>query len=172
MNPTDPHILAPGFAILAIALSLVAAGSDVARFRIPNGVVIALLVLFVTQVATGVVPLASLPSHGAIALLVLAVSFGLFLTKWLGAGDGKLLIALSLIIGPSGIGSFLIVTALVGGFLALMIGMLAARPLPVWLEGVGIQGGYRVGMRKVPYGVAIAIGAVMTLAPLINPMTG
>lgn len=172
MNPTDPHLLAPAFAILALILSVVAAGSDMARFRIPNAVVGSILVLFLAQIATGVVPLAALPMHGLIALLVFAASFGLFLTKWLGAGDGKLLIALSLVIGPAGIGTFLIMTALAGGLLALMIGVLAARPLPVWLEGVGIDGGYRVGMRKVPYGVAIAFGAVMALTPLITPLLG
>ena len=153
--------------VLALLLTVTAAGFDVARYRIPNWVVISLITIFVGVCATAGLSLSAIGLHLLIAALVLAACFGMFAAGWLGAGDGKLLAVLALVIGPSGIAPLLFTTAYAGGALAILVSMLATRAVPVWLEGVGIAGGYRIGMKRVPYGVAIAAGAGAALIPMI-----
>ncbi|MEO0392876.1 MAG: prepilin peptidase [Pseudomonadota bacterium] len=167
---TDPTLLAPLLAGLTALICMVAAGYDVARFKIPNGLILSLCLVFVTQLVTGIIPFHALALHLLVGAVMFAVCFAMFAKNWLGAGDGKLLIILSLILGPSGTLPLVIITGLAGGLLALAIALLAARPLPVWLEGVGIAGGYQIGMRRVPYGVAIAVGAIAALAPLLTQL--
>jgi len=150
-----------------LAVTIVAAIFDVARYRIPNWTILGILTIFVALCATKPLGLQAIGVHLLIAVMVLGICFGAFAFGWLGAGDGKLIAVLALVIGPAGIGSFLIITAFAGGALAIVISLLASRAIPVWMEGVGIKGGYQVGMKRVPYGVAIALGAAMTIIPTL-----
>jgi len=109
------------------------------------------------------------------AALVMVIGYGLFCLGRVGAGDVKLLAAVSLWMYQTDQMAFLIVTALAGGLLALAQPLLnqieyhfALRwqrlgtafpmlniPVPVVLTDQRPQG--------LPYGVAIAIGAFYTL---------
>jgi prepilin peptidase CpaA len=112
------------------------------------------------------------------ALAVLLVGLGLFVVRWVGAGDVKLMAVLSLWFGDQGL-NFLLVTSMVGGVLALALPLLRVfelwlaraalgcsqalalcwprllMPLPLVLGGSSPQG--------IPYGLAIAAGAACML---------
>lgn len=113
------------------------------------------------------------------AALVLLVGLGLFVVRWVGAGDVKLVAVLSLWFGDQAL-SFLLITSMTGGLLALglpllrMLELLLAQavlrcsqglalywprlliPVPVVLSASVPQG--------IPYGLAIAAGAAFTLS--------
>ncbi len=94
---------------------------DLLRREVPNAVPLALLGLFVLQFAVvddrGMSP----PwAHIVTAAVLLALGFVLFLMGALGAGDGKLMAAAGLWIGPADISSFLFGTGLLGLGLALV----------------------------------------------------
>lgn len=109
------------------------------------------------------------------AMLVLLVGYGLFCLGRVGAGDVKLMAVTCLWMGQGNQMTFLIVTALAGGLLALALPMLAM------LEGGLAQRWQRLATRYpslriatptvltaqrppgIPYGLAIAAGAFYTL---------
>ena len=111
--------------IACCALLAAAVVFDIARRRIPNAVPVALLGLFVLQIAvSGHRGMAPLWAHLLTAVLLLAVGFALFLAGALGAGDGKLMAAAGLWIGPPDIGGFLVGVGLLG----MALGLFALLP--------------------------------------------
>ena len=86
---------------------------------------------------------------------------GMFAMNWIGGGDAKLFAAAGLWLGWPAALNYLAITALAGGALALLLLSLRApafRPLaqmaPPWIGRLASPG------ENVPYGVAIAIGAL------------
>ena len=99
--------------------------------------------------------------HVAIAVTALLIGLGLFALNLLGGGDVKLMAAACLWLGLSGSGVFVLATAVVGGLFSLAL--LAGR---VWLQPyVGAGPGWIVRLMEpkghIPYGVAIAAGALV-----------
>nr|WP_248463803.1 prepilin peptidase [Pectobacterium versatile] len=108
------------------------------------------------------------------AAAVLVVGFLLFLTGRLGAGDVKLMSVLCLWVGQGHQIVFVMVTALAGGVLALSLPLLNTVPTAV---AMGIQTTNRIFKSRlpmppalpadlsqgIPYGVAIAFGAMYVL---------
>ena len=90
----------------------------------------------------------------AIAAGVFALLAGAFYAGMMGGGDVKLAAALALWLSPANTLKFLTLMAIVGGVLT-----------------VGILIMHRVrkgpGRPKIPYGVAIAAGALFVLAPIL-----
>ncbi len=166
-----PPILADALAMLALALLLAAAFSDIAVRRIPNPVA-ALLAL------TGLLRQALAGGGGALgvaALVAAALLLGgalLWLRGVFGGGDVKLLAAASLLLPTALIPAQLLAVALAGGVLALL--HLALRPV---LGGVAADARRRGPLRRalrrearrirrgapLPYGVAIALGTAFLL---------
>ena len=135
------------------ALLLIAAGNDAWRRRIPNWSVLAIAGLFLAGLPFGW-PVASwVASLGAMAL-ALAIGFPMFAARLVGAGDVKLLAAAALFTGLDHLLLLLVSTAVAGGALALLA--LTARPYAPVLAAAGWPR-LRPG---VPYGVAIAAGAI------------
>jgi len=153
------EILRIGVAIAFVALMLVAAIIDILKRRIHNVTVLALIVVFIAALVAGmiVLPWWSIAAAGAIAF---AVTFGLFAAGIFGGGDAKLFTVAALFTGLAGLGAFAVLTALAGGALAVLY--LVANPKRA-LAGLTARGRREAGNRGVPYGVAIAIGAVATL---------
>lgn len=144
---------------LAIGCLLCAAAMDVGSRRIPNKLVIALLVLAGVRMALalppgGPVPTPVLDLAGALAVFGLgAIGFRLGI---LGGGDAKLLAAGAFWVGAQGVGLYLAATACAGGVLALV--GLARLAMPR-------TGGAVMSRPSLPYGVAIAAGGLLaTLA--------
>ncbi|GAC1405404.1 MAG: prepilin peptidase [Candidatus Velthaea sp.] len=152
-----------------LAGSAVAAISDVRTGRIPNGLTYGLAVVALTLHAlSGAI-------DAAVALLcmaaVLAASLPIFAFGWLKGGDVKLIVACAGLVSVHYLLAFLLYTMLSGGVVSLVVawrhGTLrrslaavgtAAHPL---LAGV-VPTTLPFTTRKVPYGVAILCGSMLT----------
>ncbi len=163
MDTTAPQGLlsaGPAVPLLGIlgALVLWAAVSDLRRFVIPNACAAATAVGgLVWQVAVAGSPGTAL----LVAAGVLAVGFALFARGLFGAGDAKLMAAVSLWAGTAEILPFLIETLVIGGGLALVWVALGLVDRTLAAHGVP----YAISPpRRLPYGVAIAGGTGLLIA--------
>lgn len=150
--------------ILAALTMLWAAGSDAARYRIPNLACLTILLLFPLFAATHPTGL-NWVQHLGVFALVLAIGYGLYARKWAGAGDIKLLAVIALWAGPTFAPTFLLVTAIAGGVLSLGIGVMTL----VRQRLSGSQDMSALKKTPIPYGLAIAMGGLCTLALLSHP---
>ena len=87
--------------------------------------------------------------------IVFGLLAGAFYAGMMGGGDVKLAAALALWFSPSGTLKFLVLMSLAGGVLTL--GILA------WHRAQR-----REGRPQIPYGVAIAVGGLAILGPILN----
>jgi prepilin peptidase CpaA len=143
------------------ALAIVAGLKDLTSMKIPNWISGPLLAFFVpAALAVGLDPL-DMAIHFGIALVALFVGAGMFALRWIGGGDAKLMAAACLWLGVEGSGMFLLWTGIMGGLfcLALIFARFHSRPYlagaPGWLVTLMEPKG------DIPYGVAIAAGALM-----------
>ena len=140
---------------LAIAL-LAAAFTDIRNRQISNKLNAAIALgapLFWWASGLG---LADVAWQLGVALLSLVVLAGFFALRWMGGGDVKLLTALALWIKPEGFLHLIAAMALIGGVLTLAFGA------------------WHIARRQrdrlaIPYGVAIAAAALLTLADTYLP---
>ncbi|MGJ3265323.1 MAG: A24 family peptidase [Salinarimonas sp.] len=152
-------------ALLAVFVGLLgaAAVSDARTMRIPNRISLALVATFVPFALLAGLELGQMGLHLGIGLAVLVGTFSLFALGLIGGGDAKLIAATAVWFGAADLGGFLFATAIAGGVLTLAIVALRSLPLPVaignwtWLSRMQDKA---VG---VPYGIAIAAGAVVAL---------
>lgn len=147
-------------AVLPLAL-IAAAVFDVASYRIPNWLPLALAASFPVAALDGGLTLGQIGMHLGVGLVVLLGAFGLFAARLLGGGDAKLLAAASLWMGEGALVPFFIYAALIGGVLALALILFRLAPLPravagvPWIERLHGKG------RGVPYALALAIGGLI-----------
>lgn len=148
----------------AVALAMiVAAVYDVATLTIPNWLSLALVGLFpAAGILAGFGP-ADWLWHLAVGFAALCAGVAVFAFGFAGGGDAKLFAAGALYMGFAQIGQFVFAVALAGGALVLCLLIVRRVPLPVSLiSQPWIARLYQKG-QGVPYGVAIAIGALMVL---------
>ncbi len=161
-----------------IALVSVAAALDLGTRRIPNALTVGGLLL-----ALGLRALTGTPAlvDGLLgALIAFGLSFPLFLLGGMGGGDVKLLTAVGAFLAPERLWVALLAMALVGGALALGVAIwkrrLAASFVSTFrvvkdlaFRAVGMGGTSSAARLSdpdalaVPYGVAIAVGAIAGL---------
>ena len=93
--------------------------------------------------------------------VVLIAGMLLFLTNKFGGGDAKMMAAAALWIGWGNLLTFLIYTAMAGGALALI--WLIYKPIRAEMEmrGATLFNKYMPVEAGLPYGIAIAAGAVL-----------
>lgn len=144
---------------LYAGILLLAALQDIVQLRISNYIV--LLLLAVTIIGIGMTaPAGDWWRHLASFVLTLGVGTFLFARGWLGGGDTKLLAASALAFPLAGLLWFVTSVAILGGLVTLLL-LVVRRVAPARRAGDdGIEGGRR--SRSVPYGVAIAAGAILT----------
>ncbi|HEX3364744.1 A24 family peptidase [Phenylobacterium sp.] len=146
------------FPILVIAAGL----RDATSYTIPNWMPGVLIAAFaVAAVALGL-PWRLAAADLAVGLVALVAAMVMFALRWIGGGDAKLFAAAALWLGLTGAPTFLLVTGVAGG--ALAAGLLALRSGP--LQAIASAGpAWVVRLAKpgegVPYGVAIALGALI-----------
>ena len=156
--------------IVFIALLAAAAISDLITYRIPNLVVIGLVVLFAIAAGLHFSDVSWFSQFGAAALSLL-IGLGFYYFRQMGAGDVKLVSAIALWAGlyDAALVAFLLYVALAG--LGIMLVILAVR--------YGIVAGERLSLLKprpperlprifrlregIPYGSAIAVGAIAAI---------
>lgn len=150
--------------IVFAGLVVVAGLKDATSYTIPNWISLALLAAFPIAAVVGGIGWAAAGVSLAVGFGVLLVGMLMFALRWVGGGDAKLLAACALWMGATGVLPFLLNTGLAGG--ALTLGLMVLRrgwldPLiaggPAWVRRLGDKEG------DVPYGVAIAVGALAAL---------
>ncbi len=150
--------------LLAAALALViAAGSDVRRYMIPDTCSLVLLGSFAVYALSGATQ-GAWPLHLAVAILVFLVGIGVFAAGLAGGGDVKLFAAIALWAGPDLLAGLMVVMSLVGGLLAMAVlsrSWLLRRFSPVNADR---RAEVSIAQQPIAYGVAIAVGGFFVLA--------
>ncbi len=146
--------------ILFMSLSGAAALSDIAYYKIPNVLVVAILALYPEYVLVNPTPVDWLPAVG-VAVVALAVGFGLFATNIFGAGDVKLAVVTLLWAGPALALPVVLITSLVGGVMAVIMMSRIRFGIAKVLNTIGQHTlGDAFLAKDMPYGVAIATGGL------------
>lgn len=154
-------ILQAALLLMFPVLVITAALRDVTSFTIPNWISGGLIVGFLAAAAALGVSLPTIGLHIGVGLVALLIGMAMFALRWMGGGDAKLLAAGALWMGWPASADFLLVTGIAGGGLALVLMTMRsiqfrnfAQMGPAWIGRLATPG------ESVPYGVAIAIGAL------------
>lgn len=155
------YYVASAFLFVFPALVILGGVYDLTTMTIPNWISVALLGAFIPVALMVGLSWQDMAVALGLGFAALVIGIALFAFKVLGGGDAKIMAASALWLGLSGILPFLAVTALAGGALSLLL--LGARKwapvLPVvfpdWMKRLLQPKG------DIPYGVAIAVGAVL-----------
>jgi prepilin peptidase CpaA len=143
------------------ALMAFAAASDLFTMTISNRVSILLAAAFLLlAVATGMGPYDIL-SHLGAGTLVLLIAFGCFSMGWVGGGDAKVAAVAALWFGFGHLLNYLLYASLFGGVLTIVLLQMRQWPLPYALTGQTWLLRLHAKESGIPYGVALAIGALM-----------
>ena len=144
------HIVMAIWTITLIAAAI----SDLRSFRIPNYLPAILILLFgANSVMTG---FSGTSIDNVLHFLAaLVVGMVLFSRGWIGGGDAKLYAAAALWFDWAGAVALIFTTTIAGA--ALAITLIALRML-------GVRKNVPREDRRIPYGVAIATGAILTVA--------
>lgn len=144
------------YIVIAVwVLTLIAAAiSDLRSFRIPNYLPGILIILFGVSGALVGFPVSVWENlfHFLVALIM---GMGLFSRGWIGGGDAKLYAAVAIWFNWAGAVTLIFTTTIAGLLLALSF--MAARLM-------GLRKNVPKEDRRIPYGVAIAIGGMLSAA--------
>lgn len=146
-------------AALFLSLCVVAALFDVNQLKIPNWLNLTLAALFIPAAAVSGLPLEIIGGHLLAGGLAFVIAFGLFAFRIFGGGDAKMIPAVVLWMGPEAVFPFAFKMALAGGLCAVLI--LAVRRTTPAETVPGFMRAPFVDKAGVPYGVAIAAGALL-----------
>lgn len=142
-------------------LVIIAALRDVTSYTIPNWISLALILAFFPAALALGLDGQTIGLHGAIGVGALVAGMAMFALGWIGGGDAKLFAAAGLWLGWPASLSYLLVTCVAGGGLAMaLLGLRSdwLRPYvgygPAWFGRLATPG------ENVPYGAAIAVGAL------------
>ncbi|WP_309645218.1 prepilin peptidase [Phenylobacterium sp.] len=157
-----PPIVQAALLIVFPALVIVAALKDATTYTIPNWISGGLILAFVPAALALGLPLDAIGLQFAIGAGALVAGMVMFALGWIGGGDAKLFAAAALWIGWPAATTFLLVTGIGGGVLAVALLNLRSPRLraltiagPPWFSRLATPG------ENVPYGVAIAVGALV-----------
>lgn len=117
------------FSIGLTGILLTACVFDLRQFRIPNALPLALIAVFVIK-AAAIAGVAVWPGHLAAFAITLGLGILAFSFGCIGGGDAKLIAALALWFGLPDLPSFLAMTGMAGGILALTLVVLRRLPRP------------------------------------------
>ena len=147
--------------LLFPALMAFAAASDLFTMTISNRVSLALAAGFLALArASGMAPYDILMHLGAGAA-VLAVAFACFAMGWVGGGDAKVAAGAALWFGFGHLLNYLLYASLFGGGLTLLLLQFRQWPLPYPFTGQAWLLKLHAKDSGIPYGIALAIGALM-----------
>ncbi|WP_349957125.1 prepilin peptidase [Rhizobium sp. ZPR3] len=146
--------------IFPLCMSL-AAISDLLTMTIPNRLSLALAISFFVLTPIIGLSFAEIGMHVAGAGTVFFACFTLFALNVMGGGDAKLLAAAALWFGfDSSLVEFLVYVAFIGGALTVFIVFLRSQANTILAIGLPLPNSLVIA-KKIPYGIAIAIGGVM-----------
>ncbi len=159
---------------VCVGMGIWASVSDLRGLTIPNFV--SLLVLLSFFLAYGVMAItnkehlvfSSFLSHFGAGVLVFVLTYILFALRLIGAADSKLASSYAFWLGYKGLLPFVFYMSLVGGGVALVaLFIKKVRPFKHAGEGSWLHTlQYKDGRLNMPYGVAIAAGALISFVIL------
>ena len=147
--------------LLFPALMAFAAASDLLTMTIPNRVSLALAGGFLVLAGGSGMDLANILAHVGAGATVLVVAFACFAMGWIGGGDAKVAAAAALWFGFSELMNYLLWASLFGGVLTVLLIQFRRWPLPYPLNGQVWLVRLHAKDSGIPYGIALAIGALM-----------
>jgi prepilin peptidase CpaA len=131
--------------------------------RIPNWISLILLAAFFPAALLVGLPPMEIAVHLGVGLAALVVGMAMFALNWIGGGDAKALAIACLWLGLGSVAPFILWTGVVGGLFCLLL--LAARQYYPMVETFTPASGWVARLLEprgdIPYGVAIAIGALI-----------
>jgi len=153
-------VVAAIFLVFPLCLAF-AAISDLLTMTIPNRVSLILIIAFpVLALLSGLAPPA-IGMHVLGAAIVFGICFALFALNVMGGGDAKLLSAAAIWFGYDlALLSFLVYVGIIGGLVTLAILSIRAQANTILAIGLPIPNSLLLA-KKIPYGIAIAIGGFM-----------
>ena len=146
--------------LLFPALMAFAAASDLFTMTISNRVSLALVAGFLILALASGMGFPEILSHIGAGATVLAVAFGCFAMGWVGGGDAKLAASAALWFGFAELMNYLLYASLFGGVLTILLLQLRQLPLPYALTGQTWLMRLHAKESGIPYGIALAIGAL------------
>src|ERR1700712_5124959 len=143
------------------ALMAFAAASDLFTMTISNRVSLALFAGFLVLAVLGGMGLHDILLHLGAGATVLVVAFGCFAMGWVGGGDAKIAAGVALWFGFDHLLNYLVYASLFGGVLTLFLLQFRQWPLPYQLAGQPWLLKLHAKESGIPYGIALAIGALL-----------
>jgi prepilin peptidase CpaA len=133
---------------------------DASSMIIPNWLNALIAALFVPVALAGHMEMSAIGWNLALGAVVFAIGAGLFLLGVMGGGDVKMIAACSVWLGLPMMVPFLLYTAIAGGALAA-VALVARRIAPAGVSDAGWTRWLTERKSGVPYGIAIAAGAIL-----------
>ena len=146
------------------ALMAFAAASDLFTMSISNRVSLALAVGFLVLAPLSGMGVYDILSHIGAGAAVLTVAFACFTFGWIGGGDAKVAAGAALWFGFGHLLNYLVYASLFGGALTLLLLQFRQWPVPYVLAGQTWLLRLHAKESGIPYGIALAIGA-LTIYP-------
>jgi prepilin peptidase CpaA len=147
--------------LLFPALMAFAAASDLFTMTISNRVSLALALGFLALALLSGMGFYDVASHVGAGATVLVVAFACFAMGWVGGGDAKIAAAAALWFGFGHLLNYLVYASLFGGALTLLLLQFRQWPLPYPFAGQAWLTRLHAKESGIPYGIALAIGALM-----------
>lgn len=149
-----------------------AAYRDLADYRIPNWIPVALGCAFLAAAIGAGWPISDILIHLGVGLGVLVAAATLFFLGLFGGGDAKLLAAGTLWIGWEGLTAYLLLVAIIGGGLALLVLLARKIGLPARWKARTWAARLLAPEGKIPYGVAIAVASLLLFGEVMSSLSG
>jgi prepilin peptidase CpaA len=151
--------------VILPSLMILAAMTDVTTYRIPNWLTGLTAVLFFPMAFLTGMPLMEFGWHLLAGVILFVVGYGLFTLRVFGGGDAKLMAAAGLWFGTGEVMTFLLMTSIAGGVLALSYAAWSAISKnwgnnAATLDAVVGKKLKKAGP-KLPYGFALCVGAIL-----------
>jgi len=143
------------------ALMAFAAASDLFTMTISNRVSLALAAGFLILAVLSGMGFYDILTHLGAGAVVLVLAFACFAMGWVGGGDAKVAASAALWFGFAHLMNYLVYASLFGGALTLLLLQFRQWPLPYPLAGQAWLLKLHAKESGIPYGIALAIGALM-----------
>ena len=154
-------ILTIALLVIFPAIMALAASSDLFTMTISNRLTLALAASFFVMAPLVGLGLEQILWHVAAGALVLVVTFAFFAQGWIGGGDAKLAAATALWLGFGEVFPYLLYASLFGGILTFIIIQFRQFALPAFAARQEWIGRLHEKNGGVPYGIALAVSALM-----------
>jgi prepilin peptidase CpaA len=147
--------------LLFPSLMAFAAASDLFTMTISNRVSLALAAGFLALALMSGMGFEDILEHVGAGAAVLVVAFACFAMGWVGGGDAKVAATAALWFGFGHLLNYLVYASLFGGALTLLLLQFRQWPLPYQFAGQAWLLRLHAKESGIPYGIALAIGALM-----------